>query len=471
MKVVLIAPPWIFKEEVEFLSQNLGLGYLGSYLENQGHDVIIIDAFLEGINKCSPFHTKYADVLRWGLSDEEIVRLIPADAEIIGMTAPFADSKFTVNPLSMAIKRSFPVATIVMGGMYPSSLPEEAIRLSGADILVIGEGEIALSKIAAGEEKENIKGLIFRKGDRIIKTGKSDFIKNLDDIPMMSYFDLRPMERYVEWSPWGNKIDKTLALLSSRGCPFHCTFCSGHSVYEKLWRPHSSERVLREMKTAIEKFGVDHIEFQDDNFSLQKNRATEILKGIRDLKSNKGERIFWSAPNGLMIDSLDKELIAMMKESGAETIYLPVESGDENILRLMRKPFPEKHLAKTMEVIRNCAEAGIQAGAFIIVGYPGEDKKSFEKTLDFCRKILDLGLNAIAPLVATPYPNTELFDLCRRNGWLVYPDIENALIYQRYSNFLPEFVQIDSPLCSKEEAYERHRKMMEIFPTKHNIRK
>ena len=93
------------------------------------------------------------------------------------------------------------------------------------------------------------------------------------------------------------------------------------------------------------------------------------------------------------------------------------------------------------------------------------------ETLDFCRKMMDTGLSAITPLVATPYPNTELFDLCEKNGWLVYPDTENALIYQRYSNFLPEFVQIDSPACSKEEAFERHKKMMKTFPTKHNIRK
>ena len=471
-KVILIAPPWIFKEEVEFVSQNLGLGYLASYLEKLGHEVVILDAFFEGIDIASPLQTKYADVLRWGLSDEEIIKLIPKDVELIGLTAPFTDSRFIVNPLSMALKKSFPSAVIVMGGVYPSTLPMEAIRLSGADILVIGEGEIALSQIAAARKWEEIKGIVFKRNGKIVNTGAGEIIRDIEnDLPMPSY-DLRPMAKYAEWSPRGNKADRTLSIVSSRGCPFNCNFCSIHPVYGYNWRAFSSQRVLKEIQLAIERFNINQIEFEDDNLTLEKNRAMEIFEGIKNLRDKNGGKIYWSTPNGVMIQSLDKEVIFKMKEAGLELINLPVENGDEKILKLMNKYQWGAHLQKTLEAAAYCKEAGIkEICAFIIVGYPGEDKESFEKTVRFCEKLLKAGVTAITPLVATPYPNTELYRLCEKNGWLAHSDMENVLIYQRYSNFLPEFVQIETPWCSREEAFQRWATMKKMFPVAHNVRK
>ncbi len=471
MNITLISAPWLFKEEVEFVSQNLGLGYLASYLEKRGHAVSIIDAVIEGLNTSTVLHTKYADTLKWGLSDDEIIKRIPKDTELIGLTAPFTDSRFVVNPLSKKIKAAFPEAILVMGGVYPSTLPEEALRLSGVDAVVIGEGEIPLSQIAEKKYFKDIKGLAFMKDGQIYLTGPGEIVTDIDkDIPAPSY-DLRPMEKYVRWSPRGNKLDRTLSMVSSRGCPFQCRFCSIHNVYGRRWRAFSAPRVINEIKEAVERFGVNHVEFEDDNLTLDKKRAMDIFEGIKNLRGKNGEKVVWSAPNGVMINSLDRELIFKMKESGAELIYLPVESGDEKILELMNKGNWRTHLNKTLEVLSYCVEAGIETSAFIIIGYPGEDKASFEKTKKYCQKLVDLGINAITPLVATPYPNTELYDLCKKNGWLVNPDTENVLIYQRYSNFLPEFVQINSPECSKEEAYERFQIMVKSFPAKHNVRK
>jgi len=471
MKVVLISAPWIFKEEVEFVSQNLGLGYLASYLQNDGHEVLIIDSLIEGLNSSTVLQTRYSDTLKWGLSDEDIIKRIPQDAELIGITAPFTDSRFVVNPLSRKIRKTFPSAILVMGGVYPSTLPEEALNLSAVDAVVVGEGEIPLAQIAAKRDFSEIGGLAFKKDGMVIKTGQGELVANIDkDIPTPSY-DLRPMDKYVRWSPRGNKKDRTLSVVSSRGCPFSCKFCSIHNIYGRRWRAFSAERFIKEIQEAVDRFGVNHIEFEDDNLTLLKDRALKIFEGVRNLKGKNGEKIVWSAPNGVMIDSLDRELIFKMKESGAELIYLPVESGDEKILELMNKGNRKTHLQKTMEVVRHCVEAGIETSAFIIVGYPGEDNESFQRTIDFCKRMRDSGLTAITPLVATPYPNTELYNLCRQNGWLVNSDTENVLIYQRYSNFLPEFVQINTPQCTKEEAYERFQMMIKLFPARHNVRK
>lgn len=471
MKITLIAPPWIFKEEVEFVSQNLGLGYLASYLKERGHEVVIIDALIEGVGISSPLSTKYANVLQWGLSHEEIVERIPLDSKLIGITAPFTDSKFVVNPLSHLIKKTFPDTTLMIGGIYPSTLPEEAINSSAADVLILGEGEIPISQIAGGKRWEEIKGLVFKSGGAAVKTGKGEVVKNIEnDIPMPSY-NVRPMEKYTSWSPRGNRQDKTLSMFSSRGCPFQCEFCSIHHVYGRMWRAFSAERIVREIQIAVDKFGVDHVEFEDDNLTLQKDRAVEIFDGIKKIRGKNGKQIAWSAPNGVMIDSLDRDLVFKMKESGAELLYLPVESGDTKILKAMNKCKWETHLDKTLEVLKYCVEAGIETSAFFIVGYPGEDRESFKKTLEFCEKLVDTGISAITPLIATPYPNTELYRLCKENNWLVHKDMENVLIYQRYSDFLPEFVLIDTPLCSRQEAYDRHQTMMHMFSSKHNVYK
>jgi radical SAM superfamily enzyme YgiQ (UPF0313 family) len=358
-----------------------------------------------------------------------------------------------------------------MGGIYPSTLTEESARLSGADAVISGEGEIPLLEITKGKDLKTIKGVSFYNSDyKFVDNGKAEMIENIEEeIPMPS-FDLRPMKKYINWSQRGNKLNRTLTVVSSRGCPFKCRFCSYYSI-STGWRAFSARRICEEIQIAIDKFGIDHVEFEDDNLTFNKERSMNIFDGIQNLKGKEGEKIIWSAPNGVMIHTLDKELISKMKESGCELIYLPVESGDPKILKRMRKGHWKTHLDKTLEVAGYCAEVGLEACAFFMLGYPGEDRKSFETTLDFCRRLIDAGATAITPLVATPYQNTELHLEAKENGWLVHEDMGNVLIYQQYSHFLPEFVLLNTPECSQQEAYERHQEMTEAFKTKHNLRR
>lgn len=470
MKITLIAPPWIFRGDVEFVSQNLGPRYLISYLEERGHEVAFIDAFTGGLEKSVPIHTKYADALRWGLSDAETVRRIPRDTELIGISAPFTDSRFIVNPLSHHVRAVFPNVTQVMGGVYPSTLPEEALRKSAVDLVVIGEGETTLSKIAQGCDLNDVRGIAFWRDGKIVRTGPGEVIRDSARIASPT-LDLPEMEQYVRWSPWGNRADRTLALLTSRGCPFNCTFCSIHHVYGRQWRAFTPERVATEIQEAVDKLDITHIEFMDDNLILKRKRAMEIFARMNRIRTQGGGQLAWSAPNGIMIECADRETIFAMKGSGAEVVYLPVESGDQRILKAMRKPRANIHLEKTLEAARWCAEAGLRTSAFMIVAYPGEDRESFETTKRFCCKLLKAGVTAITPLVATPYPNTPLHNLCEEKGWLVHKDSEHVLVYQRYSDFLPEFVLIETPWCSRKEAFLRYQEMMREFPTQHNIRK
>ncbi len=501
-KVTLIACPWTFYDHVEFRSQQLGLGYVGAYVEQFGHQVIaFIDPMIrDGDQRKVRINTKYQWTNRFGLSDEEIVDQVPRDTDLIGINAPFTDSRLVLYPLTQAIKAKFPSIRLVVGGVLATTLPRQVIEESAADIVVKGEGEIALARILNGEPLEQIPGLVYRTRDGEIKEnlGRSEQLRAVDEIPPPGY-GFRPMEEYVIWSPRGDRADRTLSLISSRGCPFQCEFCS---IPEKgqAWRPFTRERVLDEVKMAIEKWGVNHIEFEDDNFTLRESRAATVLKYLAQLRK-KGYPMTCSFPNGVMIDRMSRDLAFLMKDAGADIVYLPVESGDTRVLISMNKPNAEGHLESTRRVAAWCVEARLRVSAFFIVAYPGgrivrqelmhlpeyessyireadgsvymqgEDKQAFETTLKFCKELRAIGVQGITPLIATPYPGTELYFVCEKFGWLVFPDEKNVLTTVSYANVRPDYVQIATPWCSREEAFERWQLMMQMFETYHNVRK
>ena len=520
-KVVLIACPWTFFDHVEFRSQQLGLGYVGAYFLQFGHVIsAFIDPMIDGGETVKvSMETKYQTTNRFGHSDEWIVSRIPQDTDIIGINAPFTDSRIVLYPLIKKIKAVFPDTPVVVGGILATTLPRQVITESGADIVVKGEGEVAFSRILNGHPLDKIPGLVFKRADGSIFESplRSEQLKIIDLIPPPGY-DFRPMEEYVKWSPRGNQADRTLSIISSRGCPFTCEFCS---IPEKgqLWRPFTPERVLQEIKMAIEKWGVNHIEFEDDNFTLQEPRALAVLEYLRGLR-RQGNDFLCTFPNGIMIDKMTENLAVLLKEAGTEIIYLPVESGDLRTLLAMDKPMAEKHLEKTLQVAKWCVDAGLHVSCFFIVAYPGgrlskkylhnpdmlsryknhlikssgeffgegesvsdyikegrelfmrgEDEESFQTSIAFCKKLLALGVQGITPLIATPYPGTEMYEICARFGWLAFDDDREVLTTVSYAAVNPGRIQINTPWCSQQEAYDRWREMMDMFPTYHNVRK
>ena len=506
--VTLIACPWTFYgDKPEFVSQQLGLGYVGAGSKAGGHKIVAyIDPMIYGGESVKmPIQTKLQMTNRFGYSDEWIVSQIPLNTDVIGINAPFTDSRIVLYPLVKKIKAAFPNVPIVVGGVLGTTLPQQVIKESGADIVVKGEGEIAFLRILNDTPLEDIPGLVFRKPNGEIFENKlrSEQLLTVDQIPPPGY-DFRPMEEYVKWSPRGNRADRTLSLISSRGCPFTCEFCS---IPEKgqLWRPFTPERVLDEIKMAIEKWGVNHIEFEDDNFTLKEPRALKVLEYLSDLRKQ-GHEMFCSFPNGIMIDKMSQDLAVFMKDAGCEIANLPVESGDTRTLISMDKPKAEEHLENALRVAKWCVDAGLFVSCFFIVAYPGgriqgtqgrggrkeklrsdygkyiiddggemfmvgEDEESFETTTTFCKKLLDIGVQGITPLIATPYPGTEMYEVCERFGWLAFEDDRDVLTTVSYAAVTPGRVQISTPWCSQERAFERWSEMMAMFPTVHNVRK
>lgn len=228
-KIALVASPWVFDDEVEFRSQQLGLGYVGGNAERFGHNIVgFVDPMVENGYKIHvPIQTRYRMTNRFGHPDAEIVRRIPRDVDLIGVNTPFTDSRLPAYPLINAIKDSFPEVPLVVGGVLATTLPRQVLEESKADIVVKGEGEVAFARIANGDPLPEIPGIVFRNVDGEIQEnpGRSEQLLHIDAIPPPGYH-FRPMREYAAWSPRGDRAQRTLSVVSSRGCPFTCEFCS-----------------------------------------------------------------------------------------------------------------------------------------------------------------------------------------------------------------------------------------------------
>ena len=288
----------------------------------------------------------------------------------LGISAPFTNNANIVKELAKKIKEVFPQKMVILGGVYPSLTPQDAF-CSDIDYYVVGEGERPLLDIASGKNPEQIQGVI-AYGKSCQKIACAKIIENLDEIPFPARNKL-PMRQYLSFcSPRRDRI-KTASMITSRGCPYNCTFCSIHSITGFKWRMRSVDNVIAEIKLLVNDFGVEHIEFEDDNLTLDKNRMQEIAQGII-LLNNKGANISWSAPNGVRVDMLDEELLKNIKESNCVFLNLAIESGDPDMLKRMNKRL---NLDKVLEIAQICKRLQINTNAFFMIGYPGETEESF----------------------------------------------------------------------------------------------
>ena len=504
-KVTLLACPWVFQGEAEFQSQQLGLAYIGSYITQRGHHVIkYVDPMLHGGHLVrSPIETEYQTIYRVGHTDDWIIQEIAHNSDFVFINVPFTDSRFVFYSLCNKIKKEYPDITIVVGGILATTLPHQVFDETEADIIVKGEGEIASARILNGDPLESIAGVIYRnrQGEVVENKQRSEQLSVIDEIPRITEFDFRPMEEYVSWSPRGNSLDRTFSYITSRGCPFTCEFCS---IPEKgqMWRSFSPERVISEIQYMINKYDITHVEIEDDNFTLKRKHSIPILKYFKEVREA-GYPLKLSFPNGVMIDRLDREHIFAMKDAGTEMIYLPVESGELKNLIAMNKPAAIEHLDKTFKVAEWCKEAGLDSGAFFIIGYPGgkvvkktlqkkvldcyadsileedetniwikgEDEQSFNQTVEYAKKLVEVGVKYVTPLIATPYPGTDLYDTCEKFGWLRRHDSSAMVTTISYQNPKVEFINIDTPWCSADEIFARWQYLSEVFMIKHNVLK
>lgn len=313
----------------------LGVGYLISVLRNAGHKVDFIDRYLLG------------DVSFY----EDIY-------DFIGMyscTPCFEDTR----KIMKQVKTPF-----IIGGPHTSVFPD---TVKNADWIVQGEGERAILDIIDGKVE---KGIV-----------KYPRIENLDDLPFPAY-DVFAKYNYVMTSPFF-KGDRVFNMITSRGCPFDCSFCNTKQVWGKKYTYHSAERVIHDIKRLKTEYNINGIYFREDNFTLKKDRLYSICKGIIDADLN----INWACET--RVDTLNEELVSIMAKSGCKGFYMGLESGSPRMLDVYNKGItPEQGL----QISEWCRKYGIKMAGSFIIGHPDENWKDLEMTRQF---IKDMKLNII----------------------------------------------------------------------------
>lgn len=418
MKVLLINPPWIKKDsniwkDVASCMPPLGLAYIASFLEKCGINVKILDAHALRINL-----TSLVNVLK------EYDK-----PNFIGITSTTSVINNAYECAEIA-KKLFPDAKLIMGGVHPTVLPEEALEKEYIDFVVRGEGEQTILELVKGKKLKEINGLSYKKRlvDRIkiIHNKERKLIKDINSFPFPAHH-LLPIKRYYPALGSYKKLP-AMTMMVSRGCPGRCTFC--HKQFGNTLRYRSAKNIVDEIKILQKNYGIKEINFYDDTFTSLQKEITEFCK----ILISESIKINWSCFS--RVDFIHFELLKLMKKAGCHQIMYGVESSSEIILKNINKKIS---MAKVKEVVSLTKKVGIDTRLAFMLGNPGETKETIKKTLEYAIK-LDPDLAVFN--ITTPYPGTVMFNWAKNKGYL------KTLNWEDYDLSKPV---MDLPTLSSEE--------------------
>jgi anaerobic magnesium-protoporphyrin IX monomethyl ester cyclase len=416
MKVLLINPPQTFYPGSDAPAGNLPLGlmYIAAVLDKAGYKAEILDAFMTDSS-----YLKVGDTIEVGMPygriREEIRRRKP---DIVGVANPFTCQVENAIRVGNIVKEIDPSILTVVGGPHVTVVPVEFLEeAKSVDIAVIGEGEYTMLDIVRffeGYKKiSEVQGIAYRKDEAAVLNSPRPFIKNLDELPYPAYH-LVEMEQYLNPKKveYRSFKDRALSMITSRGCPFNCCFCSVHLHMGKMFRAHSANYVIDHIEHVVHKYRVKTIFFEDDNLTFDLKRFEAICDKIIE----KDIKVSWETPNGVRPDYLTLSLLKKMKKSGCQSVFFGVESGDQYILdNVIGKSL---NLTDAMKVAKMCKDIGLKTGAFYIIGFPGEKKENMLRTVELALRLkrdFDVGMHLF---FATPSYGTRLYEECKKKGYI-----------------------------------------------------
>lgn len=397
MRITLATPPYnLFKDGYGTKKSikkghmpPLGLGYVGSSLLEDGHEVTIVD----------PSANNY-DFER---AASEIQKTDPEAVGISAMTANHAQAE----ALAKLIKERTG-AVVVIGGPHATCYPEELLNACpSADYVIAGEGERAIRALAKymadGKKPAGLKGVYYKDGPSIAAGGKAEIETNLDSLPMPA----RHLYNNALYSPlpYSYRRQPATSMITSRGCPYSkCAFCFSAGKMKERFRRNSPYRVISEMTMLRDKYGIKEILFYDDNFIFDRLWIKEFCKIIKENKI----KMSWSC--AARADTVSAEMLKEIKEAGCWTVFYGFESGVDRLLEIIKKGITVKEIE---QAVKWTHEAGLETRGSFMLGLPGETPEDGLKTIDFAVK-LDLDY---AQFTATfPDPGTELFEIAKKYG-------------------------------------------------------
>jgi len=425
-RIVLIHPNYrnIYKyvsKSVPLLQPPMGIAYIAAALREKSHLVSIIDG--------APFDLDNREIAK---------RAIAFSPDLIGISAT-TNLIETAAEIAYELKKRSEVP-IVIGGSHSSIMPEKTLEeFPSFDMAVKGEGEYLMLDLCEGIEKNKISGLTYRESNKIIRNIDRSPIEVLDKLPFPAR-DLLPNKKY--WTPGTGRYPYA-NILTSRGCPYSCTFCSDHLIHGRKFRARSVENVMREVDFLVREYHIKELNIIDDNFTLIPERVEKFCNELLKRKYN----LIWRISQGVRPDKVTKDLLKLMKKSGCYFIAFGIESGDDEILKIMKKGLTTEQIKRAVNWTR---ELGIHTFGFFIIGNLGENRKKIEKTINFAK---ELKLDDVQFLLCLPFPGTEIYDRVVKEGKLLIKHWQNYAAYDS-----PTFTHKElTPELLKEMQVEAYR--------------
>ncbi len=410
VRVTLINPPQIFSrgQVASGVTPPLGVAYLAAYLEKHDVPVGVIDALGEAPERITPF--RRGTFLR-GLTFAEIVRRIPEDAGLVGISNLFTFAYPAVEQLCVDIRAARPRARLILGGPHPSALYDDVLReRPEVDFVALGEGERSLyllcQYLSGALDLSYVSGIAMRgdAGDvKVLQATKR--IDNLgqENVPFPARH-LLPMENYIRTQEsHGPSSGRWTSILSSRGCPYGCTFCESRRT---KWVARPASDVVDEMEHCMREYGITEFHFEDDNMTIHRGRLIELCDEIIRRKLD----ICWQTPNGIRASVTDAVMLGKMKESGCTHITLAPETGSPRVLEEIVQKGKDFSLDQLKECGRLAHGLKMKVAAYFILGLPGETREEMAMTVSYARDLARVGVDEAAFGLFIPLPGTPLWD-------------------------------------------------------------
>lgn len=414
MTVVLINPNLVHQRSDPFTTgivyMPIGLAYIAASLRQAKHAVKVIDAFA-----LRPRQVKVEGKFnRLGLSDDEVIAQVPDDTSVLIVYAINLTNHIATISIVRALKNYLPNVPVVIlentqaVTAYALAQVAEEFYSAGADYVLTGEADQKIEYLidalqhGKSEQLASIEGL----SSASFSNPVGDFIPpdELDSLPFPAW-DLFPLENYwgLRFAHGPQSAKRYMPILTSRGCPYPCTFCVVPATNGQRWRAHSANRVVDEIEYYLNEFDVHEFHIEDLDPTISNQRTREICEEIirRDLN------ITWKIVAGTKVETIkDGDTIELMARAGCTYISISPETGSARLLKQMRKPFDLQHAIK---LVKRMSQVGIRSQACFVLGYPGETKEDLQMTWDLVHELTHQGVDEIALFIITPVPGSAIF--------------------------------------------------------------
>lgn len=376
MRVAVVRPRY----KSHLVTPPLGMGYVSSYMKSKGYEVTFVDGLRDQLS-----NEKIADRCR--------------DIDVVGISclSDYAHETYALSRLLTSHGK-----TVVIGGPHPTALPRHTLQESEARYVVLGEGETAFHELiqhleAGGDLYPDIPGVGHARSERFLKRPAR---RDLDELPFPDWDSMRPAS-YPK-APHGGLVRSFPigVVVSTRGCPYACTFCSSPQFWDRQFNRRSPDNVVDEIEMLKTRYGVREIHFEDDNLTLNRRHIEDICHELIERRIN----LPWACPNGVRADRVDEPLLRLMKKAGCYSLAFGIESGSQEILDNVSKAGTLSDMATA---VTTAAKLGIVTQGFFIFGLPGETAETVRQTIDFAKS---LPLTKAQFLLFDVFPGCELWD-------------------------------------------------------------